>query len=205
MLHDSQQPWRSTERQRQARRGGESLSGWVGDFRKANAEESISPGALTLSIHNNLCGVLMKLGRYEEAEKGFRTAIAIGAKLAADHSNVPEYQHKLAVGHGNLGLALLWTERLPEAEAACRQAAGMFEKLANDFPGSPEHRSLLGSTIGRLGRVLLESGQLDEAEKQTQRSVGIAERLVADFPDVKNHHALRQCTRRLGNGAISPH
>ena len=100
---------------------------------KANTEESISPGALTLSIHNNLCGVLMKLGRYEEAEKGFRTAIAIGAKLAADHSNVPEYQHKLAVGHGNLGLALLWTERLPEAEAACRQAAGMFEKLANSF------------------------------------------------------------------------
>jgi predicted O-linked N-acetylglucosamine transferase (SPINDLY family) len=87
----------------------------------------------------------MDLGRQEEAEACYRSALSIK----------PEY----AEAHGNLGVALKELGRREEAEASCRRAVEINPDYAEAY--------------NNLGNLHKDLGNLEEAEKHYHRALAI--------------------------------
>jgi tetratricopeptide (TPR) repeat protein len=126
-------------------------------------------------------------GRAEEAEKAFRTALALQEKLVAENSGVPEYRQHLATSHNSLGAVLLNQGKKGMAETEFRIALGLREELANEFPAVPEYRQVLAHSHNNLGTLLWKMGKSRDGEKALRAALGLQEKLVADHPAVADY------------------
>jgi tetratricopeptide (TPR) repeat protein len=139
--------------------------------------------------HLNLGGLLAAQGRWDEAEREDRQALAEWGRLAADHPGVPEYRRGLAHSHLNLGDLLSGLCRPDEAGAAHRQALALYDRLAADHPGVLEYRRGLAQSRDRLGGLLASLGRRDEAEREDRRAVAECGKLAAEYPGVPEYAA----------------
>jgi tetratricopeptide (TPR) repeat protein len=126
--------------------------------------------------------LLGRLGRRDEAEAAFRTALAVHEKLAADFPTEPEYRKLLAATRTNLGALLTHQGKRDEAETAFRAVPAIYEQLAADFPTVPQYRRNLAAAYERLGSLLAAVGKRDEAEAANRAALDILEQLADDFP-----------------------
>jgi serine/threonine protein kinase len=125
-----------------------------------------------------------KLSQWDEAVRGFREAITLWEKLAAEFPAVPAYRQHLAGSHNNLGNLLANLGKRPEAEASHRRALELQQKLTAEFPAVPEYAQDLATSHNNLGNLLMDLGQRPEAEEAYRRALDLKEQLAAEFPAV---------------------
>jgi eukaryotic-like serine/threonine-protein kinase len=123
------------------------------------------------------------LNRFQDSEKAYRRAVALGRQLIADFPAQPEFRLQLAGSLVNLAVLLRVTSRPAEVEAANAEALAIYEKLAADFPNEPKFRQGLSGIHNNLGNRFLEDGQSKNAESAYLKSLELRKKLVADFPD----------------------
>src|SRR5262249_40268781 len=98
---------------------------WIGDPARPNHPasdgEAIREGAASIAAtqvpavdqteerkatYNDLCNLLARTGKAEEALGAPRKALAICQKLVTDHPAVPGFQYSLALSYDNIGWIL---------------------------------------------------------------------------------------------------
>jgi serine/threonine protein kinase/Tfp pilus assembly protein PilF len=142
-----------------------------------------------------------KLGQSAEAEVGYREAIRLGEKLAADFPTSPEYRLNSARGHIDLGALLSGAGKAAEAEASTRRALAILEPLAAEPHAPPECRLNLARGQIQLGSLLRNSRPIRAAESGAAywRALADLEPLVGKFPAVPQYRAqLAVCCSELG-------
>jgi serine/threonine protein kinase/Flp pilus assembly protein TadD len=149
------------------------------------AVESAGPASraqLVNTLHT-LGGLLAATGRPADAEKAYRQAIVIGAKLAAGFPAMLSYRHDLALSQDRLGRVLRDTKRPQEAEKALNQARILLEKLAADFATQPRLRESLAAVHHELG-ILWDAAQPRKAEQAYRQALALQRQLADDLPKV---------------------
>jgi serine/threonine protein kinase len=140
------------------------------------------------------------LGETSAAMAGYRAAIPLLEKLAADFPTVSAYRQTLAGSYNNLGLLLYQQGKQAEGETAVRQSLAIREKLAADFPAVAAIRHDLARSHTLLGNVLIQQGRRPEAEKACRQALSIQQKLAADFPAVPAYRtALAESCLELGS------
>jgi non-specific serine/threonine protein kinase/serine/threonine-protein kinase len=112
--------------------------------------------------------VLDMLRRYEDAEKGYRSALAIYTnKFRGDHAQSAYTLNSLALNLEN-------QSRLPEAELTHRQALAMLESLF----GSTNLK--VAGSLGNLAGVLKRQHKLSDAETHARQALAVYRVLLGD-------------------------
>jgi tetratricopeptide (TPR) repeat protein len=125
-----------------------------------------------------LGGLLDSVRRRPEAEKAYRSALAIQNRLVAEFPSVPEYRQQLALSHLGLGETLRYLGRPQEHRQALQEAAAILEKLVAECPTVPEYRNYLAGVYYWLANLLPSP----EAEQSLGKALILQEKLAADFP-----------------------
>ncbi len=122
---------------------------------------------------NDLGNLLRDAGRFPEAEKAFRRALAAGrATQGEDHPNV-------AATMGNLATVLEGQSRLTEAEDLYKRTLAVYEKIF----GSNHAVTAIG--LNNLANVYSAQGRFQDAAGLQQRVLAIHEKVFGpDSPDV---------------------
>jgi serine/threonine protein kinase len=131
--------------------------------------------------------VLHLLGRHEPAEKAYRQALQLYEQLMAEHPQVPQYRHQLAIAHNNIGVLLEATGRANEAEKAIRKALEIQERLVADRPELPQYSEELARMHINLAMLSRSDGRVAEAEKAYGQALEVYQRLAAEYPDVRTY------------------
>jgi tetratricopeptide (TPR) repeat protein len=122
-------------------------------------EPAIGVRRLISTIHTELGGVLILLGRYQDARAEYEGSLTLDTELGDDRG--------VAVVLGQLGTLALSESKLEEAESRYHQALQTFHRL-----GEPLSES---TVLHQLGRVYQEGNRLQEAEHAYRESARIAE------------------------------
>ncbi len=136
---------------------------------------------------NNL-GLLLadQADRLAEAEQAYRTALAIGERLANEHPLVPQFQSDLARTRNNLATLYCQQGRTAEAEAEYESARKIHQRLAEEQSGVPAYQCDLASTLGNLANLYAEADDKErdqEALAAYQAALEIRTRLTRQYPD----------------------
>jgi len=132
-------------------------------------------GSLAFS-YSNLGGALRRLGRYDESERAFKTAIA----LCADPGNWE--QLRLALSYSGLAQLLEQVGRASEAIETMQQALQLQQGFVDRSPDSRVRREELSNTYHALGELLMRANRLEDAVAPFQQAIAIRERLANGFP-----------------------
>jgi len=128
------------------------------------------------TVHTDLADLYMKLGQFGDAEKEYKTALAIDEELGDDRGK--------GVDLGQLGTLALRRGDLAEAGRRYTGALETFRAL-----GEPQTEAVAWH---QLGRVAQEAGDWDEAERRYRQAVRIREQihdlpmLATDFNQLAN-------------------
>ena len=133
-----------------------------------------------------------------EAEREYRTGIAIYQKLVDRDPTITGFRDELANSHLDLGILLLETGRPAQSEAEQRQAIALYQKLTDDNPKNPGYRVGLAGAHYYLGDVIRTLGRPAEAHQDYDRAIAIQERLVKDSPNPWYRSLLAHSLRRRG-------
>ena len=124
--------------------------------------------------HRRVAGIHRHLGQYPEAEKAFRTAIAMLEELGVSSALEPALRLELVSIHIEFGWTLGLLGKGAESVQNVRRAVQVAEKLVEDFPDVPVYRpALLNASNVLAGQ--LTSGQPEEAEKILRRNLPLAD------------------------------
>jgi tetratricopeptide (TPR) repeat protein len=173
-----------------------------GVFEESAREAPAAPEARAALAHGlfRVAALRQKSGEPAEAERAYRDALALQAKLAADVPAVPEHRRALALTDLNLGHLLYGAGRLPEAEQSFRDALALQAKLATEFPAVAGHRADLAASQLNLGNLLIGQGRSTEAEPLFRAALALQAKLAADFPAAPGYrHELALTHLNLGN------
>lgn len=128
-----------------------------------------------LSTRIVLSDVLLRRGKYEEAENELRAAIA------AEHQSGEGNENDLLKARNHLGTALRMQGKYEEAEDQLRSV--LLEETA---ALGPEHPTV-AATRDKLGNVLHRRGKYEEAAREHQLALTLFEEaLGSDHPNVAN-------------------
>lgn len=127
---------------------------------------------------------LTVLGRLEEAEQAFRTAIALCEKDPGWGQDV------LASCHVNLASLHETRGRLANAIEAIEQAVAVREAVVKTNPQSAFYRFELGQDWFVRGNYLVKANRVQEAEHAYRRALDLAKPLAADFPSTRHYKSL---------------
>ncbi len=146
-----------------------------------------------------LAVVQQKLHDLPAGESGYRTALGLYEKLAADFPAVSEYRRQLAHCHGNLGTLLQEVGKRRDAEIAFRQALAERTALAQQFPAQLGYQVDLADTERNFGLLLVELGKPAEAASAFRHALELLEQSPRNFPTALDHGlATAQCYLNLG-------
>ena len=148
---------------------------------KARKEERIAAGRLADNA-NNVALFMYQSGQFSQAESGYRQAIALRSKLAAEEPAEPEHRRQHAAALINLANVLKDTGRSADAETASREALALLDQLIRDKPNDPQTRRALAACLNNWANQLTEEGRFDEAKTSFNRALDLQEKLVAEFP-----------------------
>jgi tetratricopeptide (TPR) repeat protein len=154
---------------------------------KAAYERLVSEFPRDPIYRNELSFALLQEGsrladRPDDAERGYRRAIAISEQLVRESPTVPDYQYVVGLCYYRLG-ARLPADRRAEVEEACQQAVRISEQLLADFPewASSDFGGLFIHGHNALQTLLLENGRPREAEAIYVRALDMNPRLTRDW------------------------
>jgi serine/threonine-protein kinase len=111
--------------------------------------------------------ILLRLGKFQEAEAAYRVCQEWYAQLAADYPAVPLYRRGLSTAHHNRANTLSVTGRADEAEREYRAALELLQRLADDYPGEAGDQNLRARSHETLGLLLEHKGQLRRRRKRS--------------------------------------
>ncbi len=147
-----------------------------------------------------------RLGQNEAALAGYREAVELWGRLAADFPRRPEfpyrpdYRYEVARGQNNIGVLCRNLGRPRDAEAAYATAQALRQKLAQDFPAAAGFRRDLAETIMNRAILSKDQGRPAEAEPLYRQALSLLRQLVAELPDVASHRqALATCLSNYGS------
>jgi tetratricopeptide (TPR) repeat protein len=129
--------------------------------------------------------ILKDAGDLEGAERFWRKAFALTARLAEESSAEPADRRLVERLHAHLGVMFQQQRgRLREAVDQFRQALVIDEQLVAEFPDDSSHRHILAKTQNFLGIALRSlAGEAAAAVHCHEKAIGLCEQLVAEFPD----------------------
>jgi len=139
---------------------------------------------LEANAQHRVASILDGLGRYEEAEPGYRRAIDLCGQLVNDYPAQPDYRKQLAASHNNLGNVLDKLGKKSESETTFRTAQDILSTLAAAFPSVAEYRNSLARVHNNLGDLLWKQGRLAEAKADSDQAIDILMRLTVEQPKV---------------------
>jgi eukaryotic-like serine/threonine-protein kinase len=149
--------------------------------------------------YNRVGDIQDLLGQHAEAEKAYRSAVAVFGDLAAHFPDNAEYRHDLAAAHSNLGSLLKTVGRPSEAEHAYQQAMDILGPLARDYPQKPDYRRALGAIYRSRGTLRQEQKRPSEADQDFRSALAVFESLVAGHRQVPDYRAeLARCLNNHG-------
>ncbi|MHC4817186.1 MAG: tetratricopeptide repeat protein, partial [Planctomycetota bacterium] len=111
----------------------------------------------------NLAEFFHEAGRHDEAERSYREAIEVEARLVEDFPSLVHRRDQLAQDWAGLGALLAYTGRAPQAEEAWRTALEIQRPLIEQSAAHGIRRGL-GLTVLIAGDWLAENGSPAEAE-----------------------------------------
>jgi len=129
------------------------------------AEDPEEKDSYTLRSMREYAGVVMRLGRYDEAIPMFQHALERQAAIEETHD--VDY----ATSAGRLGWALTKVKRYEDAEPWVRKSLDIFKDAG------PEYESAYARTVNNLGQVLRHTERLEEAEQAYQQALDITVRI----------------------------
>jgi serine/threonine-protein kinase len=148
-------------------------------------------------ICNNLGVLLKRLGRYPEAEKFIREALARRKELGDDFQKRPEFQQDLAGSYYELGTVLA---RMPgqraQAEKTYQKALDIQEKLSKSDSENVEFIRARARTLNNLG-ILLKFSRPTEARKAFEDAVALYEDVAGKDPRFPLYQ--RELARSINN------
>jgi tetratricopeptide (TPR) repeat protein len=140
--------------------------------------------------HNNIGVSQSDAGDHSGAIESYRRAIAIRARLAADHPNVPKYREALVVCHKNLGLQRSASGDRDGAIESHREAIAIADRLVQAFPDFLDGRSVLGLARHELAESLYDARRFRDAER-AYRQAADSQRVAFDrAPRMASYRAL---------------
>ncbi len=147
--------------------------------------------------------VLGHLGRWRDAEAGFRHAAELLEKLIADFPDVPFYQRDRVNSLTKLADVLANAGRHPEADKTYRAAADAARKLIGRFPGDADYRYLLSGNRHNHAILLDRRGaaEVRDAAKAYSEALDLLDQLAADDPAVPEYRR-DQANSRLALAAL---
>jgi serine/threonine protein kinase len=138
-------------------------------------------------------------GRFAEAERVARQALALAEKLPPDAFGPKAYRSLLANVYYQLGAALVGMNRLREAEHAKRQCLAWTEKQAGGVADARTYPRTLGAALQGLAEVLAVQGKFAAAAELLQRAI-VQQKTVLQFNpwDLQARENLRDHYVNLG-------
>jgi tetratricopeptide (TPR) repeat protein len=110
--------------------------------------------------------------RLQDAEKSFRRAVVLQAKLVAESPGVPDYQQELAMSHTHLGAVLQSVGQPREAQQEYQQALAAWEKVVAASPAVSDYHNQYGSSLHNLAVLMEAQGEDAEVCRLTNLAVG---------------------------------
>ncbi len=151
------------------------------------------------SAEQRVGDIQRKLGALDEAERAYRSAVAIQGELRDRSPRSPFDRTRLAGGLTGLGELLRAEGRTDEAERVMRNALELNEAVAAEFPDVPRYRTYLARSYTRLALLFRETGRWKAAEEADTRSIALLEALAAEGPeDAEDRGALASSYANLG-------
>jgi tetratricopeptide (TPR) repeat protein len=118
--------------------------------------------------------------KWDAAEAAYRRAIAAGESLIDLMSDLPDYQHQMAVRHGTLAAFLAKRGKKEQAATFLHKARELLEKVEIEFLDDTQLQQYLGGVVGRL---LRDAGDLEAAERFYRRALALAAKLAEASAD----------------------
>jgi eukaryotic-like serine/threonine-protein kinase len=115
---------------------------------------------------NNLGGVFVTQGEYEQAELHYRRALEIRETILGP------YDPRVGQSANNLGFVLAHQAEYEQAERYYERALSTFEQALG-----PEH-PYVASSLNNLGGVLARRGEYEQAERHQRRALEIREKAL---------------------------
>ncbi len=140
-------------------------------------------------------------GRYEEAARVAREALAPAERLASAYPAVLDHLRHLASLQERLGISLAWSGDAAGALEWVRRAVRTFEPVARAASPSVWLRLDRAVTLHNLATTALEAGLLDEAGPASAEAALELEALHAELPD-NPQVAARSVVARLVHAQI---
>jgi serine/threonine-protein kinase len=135
------------------------------------------------------------LGRDDEAEKYYRSALTIQQELVAVFPSEEAYGEELAATQTNLGILLRRRKQPAEVEKLFRQALEFYSKLSARAPDVPGYRAGLARGYHNLATLLGDARRHPEAEELYRKAIALHGQLVKELPtrpgyqhDLAGHH-----------------
>jgi eukaryotic-like serine/threonine-protein kinase len=122
-----------------------------------------------------------RLGKFAEAEKAYRRALANYERLEKDFPNEPEPLREMAVLHSDLGVVQQLTLRPGEAQASYERARELLAPGGKE-PAAPAERYELARVHQLLGGLVWRSPQGAGAEEHARAAVQLLEQLAQEDP-----------------------
>jgi serine/threonine protein kinase len=141
-----------------------------------------------------------QLGQIDEALAGYREALAVYEKLAADFPDVPAHHRLLARSHSNVALLLEAKKQKAEASEHYEKALAIQRRVAQEHADVPEHRSDLARTLDKLGSLRQDQNRWKESAEHFDEALTIQQKLTQEFPKVIDYR--RDLARTHGHLAV---
>jgi tetratricopeptide (TPR) repeat protein len=164
---------------------------WVDNW---EAKESAAQAAFRVG------GINRVLGRYADAEVGYRQAMSNFTVLADAFSVEAKYRSQIGSCRWSLGMMALQRGDLNEAEREHRAALEIAQAVVQQAPSQAEYRKNLAIRHSTLADVMRVSGRPREAEVQIRQALKIQEELARkDSSDQEIRSDLAQSESDLGS------
>jgi tetratricopeptide (TPR) repeat protein len=111
-------------------------------------------------------------------------ALAILRPLAEANPAIAEFQNKLAISYGNLGVIQLETGKQKESSESLERAIAILQKLVDANPTVTEYQSFLARDYNNLAIDKREAGRPLEALESYERATILRQKLVDNNPAV---------------------
>jgi serine/threonine protein kinase len=149
--------------------------------------------------HGRIARVQHLLGRVEQAEESWGSAIDLQQGLVAEFPHEPSYQLDLALSRRNLAVLQHLTARTADAERTLQQLLDDQDRLSRARPDLVAVRVEQGEDHFQLGVIYHETRRYDEAEAAYRNALKVAEALARDEPVNPDYQETRaRCLIKLG-------
>jgi serine/threonine protein kinase/tetratricopeptide (TPR) repeat protein len=155
----------------------------------------------TAAAFHRVADIYRSLGRLDDADKNYQSAIARFKELSRAQPENEKYRKELAAGTMERGLVLQLLSHDTDSEKTYLEAIDLFDKLGKDFPQETLYQEDLSNLQQNLANLYAAAGRLEAAEKGYDKALAIRKALDGKLGKEASH---RQRLARVeeGRGAV---